>query len=157
MGPGWGQAGDTDITQTAIQGVLSISQLWHGGFNVLTWDPRGFGMSGGVATVDSPAYEGRDVSAIINWVAQQRGVELDRSGVPRIGMVGASYGGGIQFAAASQDCRIDAIAPTIAWHSLLTSLDKNATPKTGWGNILEAVAATAHIDPEIVTYDQASK
>ena len=154
MGPGWGQAGDTDVTQTAIQGVLSISQLWHGGFNVLTWDPRGFGMSGGVATVDSPAYEGRDVSAIINWVAQQPGVELDRPGVPRIGMVGASYGGGIQFAAASQDCRIDAIAPTIAWHSLLTSLDKNATPKSGWGNILESVAASAHVDPVIVTSDQ---
>jgi len=151
MGPGWGQSGDTDVNQAAIQGVLSIEQLWQGGFNVLTWDPRGFGQSGGTAEVDSPSYEGRDVSSMINWVAQQPGVELDHPGVPRIGMVGASYGGGIQFATASEDCRVDAIAPTIAWHSLVTSLDKNATPKAGWSNILESVSGSAHVDPETVT------
>ncbi len=154
MGPGWGQSGDTDTSQAGIQGALSIAQLWQGGFNVLTWDPRGFGHSTGAAEVDSPDDEGRDVSAIINWVAQQPGVELDRPGVPRVGMVGESYGGGIQFAAAERDCRIDAIAPTIAWHSLGTSLDKNQTPKAGWGNILERVASTAKLDPEIPAADR---
>ena len=129
MGPGWGSSGDTDTSQAGIQGALSIAQLWQGGFNVLTWDPRGFGHSGGEAEVDSPNDEGRDVSAMLNWVAQQAGVQLDRPGVPRVGMVGESYGGGVQFAAAERDCRIDAIAPTIAWHSLGTSLDKNQTPK----------------------------
>jgi ABC-2 type transport system ATP-binding protein len=153
MGPGWGESGDTDTSQTGIQGALSIAQLWQGGFNVLTWDPRGFGHSSGAAEVDSPNDEGRDVSAMINWVAQQSGVELDRPGVPRIGMVGESYGGGIQFAVAEQDCRIDAIAPTIAWHSLGTSLDKNQTPKSGWGNILASVSATAKLDPEITASD----
>ena len=148
MGPGWGSSGDTDTSQAGIQGALSISQLWQGGFNVLTWDPRGFGKSGGEAQTDSPAYEGRDVSAIINWVARQHGVELDRPGVPRLGMVGESYGGGIQFATAEQDCRVDAIAPTIAWHSLGTSLDKSQTPKQGWSNILIGVAAAAHLNPE---------
>lgn len=153
MGPGWGSPGDTDTSQAGIQGALSISQLWQGGFNVLTWDPRGFGHSGGAAEVDSPNDEGRDVSAMINWVAQQAGVQLDRPGVPRVGMVGESYGGGVQFAAAEQDCRIDAIAPTIAWHSLGTSLDKSQTPKTGWGNILSSVSSTAKLDPEITTAD----
>jgi ABC-2 type transport system ATP-binding protein len=153
MGPGWGQAGDTDTTEAGVQGALSIAQLRQGGFNVLTWDPRGFGQSGGEAEVDSPAYEGRDVTAIINWVARQPGVELDRPGVPRVGMVGESYGGGVQFVAAAQDCRIDAIAPTIAWNSLGTSLDKNNTPKAGWSNILQSVAATAHLNPEINTAD----
>jgi ABC-2 type transport system ATP-binding protein len=43
MGPGWGESGDTDTSQAGIQGALSIAQLWQGGFNVLTWDPRGFG------------------------------------------------------------------------------------------------------------------
>jgi ABC-2 type transport system ATP-binding protein len=153
MGPGWGSPGDTDTSQAGIQGALSIAQLWQGGFNVLTWDPRGFGHSGGEAEVDSPSDEGRDVSAMLNWVAQQGSVQLDRPGVPRVGMVGESYGGGVQFAAAEQDCRIDAIAPTIAWHSLGTSLDKNQTPKTGWGNILESVSSTAKLDPEITTAD----
>jgi ABC-2 type transport system ATP-binding protein len=153
MGPGWGSSGDTDTSQAGIQGALSIAQLWQGGFNVLTWDPRGFGHSTGMAEVDDPNAEGRDVSAMINWVAQQPGVELDRPGVPRVGMVGESYGGGIQFAAAEQDCRIDAIAPTIAWHSLGTSLDKSQTPKSGWGNILEKVSSTASLDPEIIDAD----
>ena len=36
--------------------------------------------------------------------------------IPKIGMVGASYGGGIQLATAAIDHRIDAIVPTIAWH-----------------------------------------
>jgi ABC-2 type transport system ATP-binding protein len=153
MGPGWGSSGDTDTSQAGIQGALSISQLWQGGFNVLTWDPRGFGHSGGEAEVDSPNFEGRDVSEMLNWVAQQPGVLLDRPGVPRVGMVGESYGGGVQFAAAEQDCRIDAIAPTIAWHSLGTSLDKNQTPKTGWGNILASVSSSAKLDPEITTAD----
>jgi ABC-2 type transport system ATP-binding protein len=153
MGPGWGSPGDTDTSQAGIQGALSIAQLWRGGFNVLTWDPRGFGHSGGEAEVDSPNFEGRDVSAMLNWVAQQPGVQLDRPGVPRAGMVGESYGGGVQFVAAEQDCRIDAIAPTIAWHSLGTSLDKNQTPKTGWGNILSSVSSSAKLDPEITTAD----
>ena len=153
MGPGWGSSGDTDTSQAGIQGALSIAQLWQGGFNVLTWDPRGFGHSTGSAEVDSPNDEGRDVSAMINWVAQRPGVELDRPGVPRVGMVGESYGGGIQFAAAERDCRIDAIAPTIAWHSLGTSLDKNQTPKSGWGNILASVSSTAKLDPAITAAD----
>jgi len=154
MGPGWGQPGDTDTSQAGIQGALSITQLWQGGFNVLTWDPRGFGKSGGAAEVDSPNYEGKDVSAIINWLAQQHGVEVDRPGVPRVGMVGESYGGGVQFAAAEHDCRIDAIAPTIAWNSLTTSLFKNQTPKAGWDNILIGVASSATLDPEITAADK---
>ena len=71
MGPGWGQSGDTDTSQAGIQGALSIGQLWQSGFNVLTWDPRGFGKSAGNAEVDSPNYEAKDVSAMINWLSQQ--------------------------------------------------------------------------------------
>jgi ABC-2 type transport system ATP-binding protein len=157
MGPGWGSSGDTDTSQAGLQGALSIQALWQGGFNVVTWDPRGFGKSGGSAEVDSPNDEGKDVSALINWVAQQHGVELDRPGVPRVGMVGESYGGGIQFATAEQDCRIDAIAPTIAWNSLGTSLDKSQTPKAGWSNILESVSASATLDPTIIRADNEMK
>jgi ABC-2 type transport system ATP-binding protein len=157
MGPGWGSSGDTDTSQAGIQGALTIQALWQGGFNVLTWDPRGFGKSGGAAEVDSPNDEGRDVSTMINWVAQQHGVEVDRPGVPRIGMVGESYGGGIQFATAEQDCRIDAIAPTIAWNSLGTSLDKSQTPKAGWSEILASVSSSATLDPTIARADNEMK
>jgi len=53
-------------------------------------------------------------------------------------MAGASYGGGIQLVTAGLDSRIDAIAPTIAWHSLLTSLFPEGNIKLGWGSILIA-------------------
>jgi ABC-2 type transport system ATP-binding protein len=146
MGPGWGQLGSTDEnskTSTA-GGVVGIGVLRAHGYNVLTWDPRGFGGSGGTAEVDSPKFEGRDVSAMISWVARQPEALLDKSGDPRVGMVGGSYGGGIQLVSAAIDHRIDAIVPDIAWHSLKTSLDKNDTAKSGWGIPLYQAAVLAH-------------
>ena len=51
-------------------------------------------------------------------------------------MAGASYGGGIQLVSAALDRRIDAIAPTISWHSPLTSLFPERNIKFGWGSLL---------------------
>ncbi len=150
MGPGWSLPGDTDISGQGILGGDPLKDLLAAGYNVLTWDPRGFGHSAGLAEVDSPAYEARDVSTLIDWVATRPGVQLDRPGDPRIGMVGGSYGGGIQFVTAAIDCRIDAIVPTIAWHSLVTSLDKAGTPKSGWSGILTNLSTSDHVDPEVM-------
>lgn len=149
MGPGWSLAGDTDTNGRGILGGLPIADLLDAGYNVLTWDPRGFGQSGGSAEVDSPDYEARDVSTLISWVAAQPGVELDAPGNPRMGMVGGSYGGGIQLVTAATDCRVDAIVPTIAWNSLSTSLDKAATVKTGWSGILSNLSGADHVDPVV--------
>ncbi len=149
MGPGWSLSGDTDTTGTGVLGDIPIKSLWAAGYNVLTWDPRGFGQSGGQAEVDSPAYEARDVSSIIEWVATRPGVQLDAPGDPHVGMVGGSYGGGIQLVTAAADCRVDAIVPTIAWHSLVTSLDKADTVKSGWSGILSNLSASDHVDPEV--------
>ena len=151
MGPGWSLAGDTDTQGSGILGAVPIKDLWAAGYNVLTWDPRGFGKSGGVAEVDSPGDEARDVSALISWVAARPGVQLDSKGDPRLGMVGGSYGGGIQLVTAATDCRVDAIVPTIAWHSLVTSLDKAGTVKIGWSDLLTSLSATDHVDPEVIT------
>jgi len=148
MGPGWSLPGDTDTTGQGILGGSPIKSLLTAGFNVLTWDPRGFGQSTGRAEVDSPAFEAKDVSALISWVATQPGVQLDHAGDPRMGMVGGSYGGGIQFVSAATDCRVDAIVPTIAWHSLTTSLNKADTAKSGWSAILTNLASSDHVDPE---------
>ncbi len=149
MGPGWSLSGDTDTQGSGVLGEIPIKDLWAAGYNVLTWDPRGFGQSGGEAEVDSPDYEARDVSSLIDWVATQPGVQLDAPGDPRIGMVGGSYGGGIQLVTAATDCRIDAIVPTIAWHSLVTSLDKADTFKSGWANILSNLSSSDHVAPEV--------
>jgi ABC-2 type transport system ATP-binding protein len=149
-GPGWGSAGADDPTTGAIKAMLDQ------GYNVLTWDPRGFGRSGGQATIDAPDVEGRDTQALIDWAAQSPAVQLDAPGDPRVGMVGGSYGGGIQYSTASIDRRIDALVPTVGWHSLETSLYKDRTFKQGWNSLLIAGAATASLDPHIRSAYQAA-
>ena len=128
-GPGYssGGAAENDDTVRAAQ---------EHGYNVLTWDPRGFGQSGGQVEVDSPMFEGRDAQGLIDMLAKQPEVQLDKPGDPRLGMIGVSYGGGIQLVTAAIDPRVDAITPQISWNSLITSLDKANTAKGGWGSIL---------------------
>jgi ABC-2 type transport system ATP-binding protein len=157
-GPGWGQPGDVNTAGSGygLFGDLSIHSLNGAGYNVLTWDPRGFGASTGTVETNSPDFEGRDTQRLIDWVAAQPGVQLDATGDPRMGMVGASYGGGIQLVTAGLDCRIDALVPQIAWHSLGTSLDKSDTSKRGWGDLLYSVAGTHTVDPHITSAHNAS-
>lgn len=161
-GPGLGMPGQTSIDGSVLDGVLtnalgmpSILALRNAGYNVVTWDPRGEYSSGGTLQIDSPDYEARDVSAIISWLATQPEVKLDGDPAnldPRIGMVGASYGGGIQLVTAAIDHRVDAIVPTIAWNSLNTSLYKAQAFKSGWGTILAAalVLTLARTNPAII-------
>jgi ABC-2 type transport system ATP-binding protein len=77
-------------------GNPGVGTLRRAGYNVLTWDPRGFGDSGDMARVDSKDYEGRDVQALLDYLAEQPEAQLDAAGDPRAGMAGVSYGGGIQ-------------------------------------------------------------
>jgi ABC-2 type transport system ATP-binding protein len=138
VGPGWSQAGEIDDSSSSEElfGGVGVGTLRNAGYNVLTWDPRGFGSSGGAVEVDSPDFEARDVSALIDWLAKQPEAQLDKAGDPRVGMNGSSYGGGIQWVTAARDARVDAITPNISWNSLVTSLDKDNSLKFGWGSLL---------------------
>jgi ABC-2 type transport system ATP-binding protein len=151
IGPGWSSGRDTDENGASSElfGNTGVGPFRQAGYNVLTWDPRGFGESGGTVEVDSPEYEGRDVQALISYVARQPEAKLDSTGDPRVGMSGASYGGGIQLVTAALDSRLDAIAPDIAWHSLVTSLYKAQSPKSGWGSALFALGAEGSTIPGI--------
>jgi ABC-2 type transport system ATP-binding protein len=100
--------------------------LARDGFAVLTWSARGFGRSTGQIALDSPDYEVKDVEQLVTWLSQQPRVRLDHPGDPRVGIAGASYGGGIALLAAAYDHRIDAIAPQITWNNLATALFPNA-------------------------------
>jgi ABC-2 type transport system ATP-binding protein len=127
-----------EAASSELTGNVGVGPLRHAGFNVLTWDSRGFGDSGGLVSVDSPDLEGRDVGALITWLAKQPEARMDAAGDPRVGMEGVSYAGGIELVSAALDKRIDAIAPTIAWHSLLTALYREDTIKGGWAAALYA-------------------
>jgi ABC-2 type transport system ATP-binding protein len=122
IGHGWGGSGEESPPE----------QYAEAGYNVLTWDARGFGGSGGTAMIDHPEYEARDVQALIDFLANQPEAQLDAPGDPRVGMDGGSYGGGIQFITAARDPRVDVIAPTIAWNSLNRALYRSDVVKAGW-------------------------
>jgi ABC-2 type transport system ATP-binding protein len=101
-------------------------RLARAGFAVLTWSARGFGASTGRSALDSPDYEVKDVQQLVSWLARQPRVLLDGPGNPRVGITGASYGGGIALLAAAYDHRIDAIVPQSTWYNLATALFPNA-------------------------------
>ena len=160
-GPGLGLPGETNPTLAEnpflANQVIGIASLLKNGYNVVTWDPRGEWSSGGSLDINNQNFEGQDMKAIISWIATQPEVALDSPGDPKIGMVGASYGGGIQLVTAAIDPRVDAIVPTVAWNNLNTSLDKNGAPKTSWGILLTAALlltgarVNPHIYPALVT------
>ncbi len=116
--------------------ALGPATLTANGYNVVTWDARGWYQSGGQVNLDDPHVEGRDVTAIINWLATQPAAELKAPGDPVVGMTGFSYGGGIQLSTAVLDHRLAAIEPNMSWNSALDSLYPNQVIKQGWGNIL---------------------
>ena len=144
-GPGWGGAGATSPDPRLIEN----------GYAEMTWDPRGFGQSGGVVEIDSPFFEGRDVSSLISQVLTGRPeIAVDTAGAegqpryrndvgrsathgqPVVGMAGGSYGGGIQLSTASFENRVKAIVPALSWNDLRYAIFPGGDFKLGWGNLL---------------------
>src|SRR3954447_13464556 len=112
------------------------------GYVVLSYSGLGFGGSGCKIQLDDPAWDGRAAAQLIRFLgggarwkegARVGYVIHDRRAVngrrykhdPRVGMIGGSYGGQIQFAAAQATPRLDAIIPIITWNDLAYSLVPN--------------------------------
>ena len=154
--PGLGAAGNTDPFSEwdesipFVHLVPGVKTLREAGYNVVTWDPRGEYDSGGVLKLDSPFYEGRDVSTLIDWVTAQ-GRTTTVSGDPLIGMVGGSYGGAIQLVTAAIDHRVDAVVPGMTWNALDRTVYANGALKVMWMDVLLSYlfAAGAAVDPHV--------
>jgi predicted acyl esterase len=101
--------------------------LAKAGYVVFAYSSRGFGDTTGKIGLDSVDYDVKDVRQLIDWLAARPEIQLDdaASKDPRLGMVGPSYGGGIQLQVAGVDDRVDVIVPFITWHSLVSSLSPN--------------------------------
>jgi ABC-2 type transport system ATP-binding protein len=98
------------------------------GYGVLSYSGLGFGGSGCKISLDDPSYDGRAGSQLISYLGNLSWVMKDGPDDPRVGMIGGSYGGGVQFAVAKVDPRLDTIVPIITWNDLRYSLlPNNAT------------------------------
>jgi ABC-2 type transport system ATP-binding protein len=119
------------------------------GYAVLSYSGLGFGGSGCKISLDDPSYDGAAGSQLVSFLGGKAGIAKDTSGNavtvtyvkhdrlahdgrhhafdPRVGMIGGSYGGQIQFAIAGVDPRLDTIIPIITWNDLAYSLAPNNT------------------------------
>ncbi len=114
------------------------------GYVVLSYSGLGFGGSGCKITLDDRDYDGKAGKELVTFLGGGKAavdgttvdyVKLDAKGSdgkahpfdPRVGMVGGSYGGQIQFAIAGIDPRVDTIVPYITWNDLSYSLAPNNT------------------------------
>ncbi len=140
------------------------------GYVVLSYSGLGFGSSattpgsgsGCKITLDDREHDGAAASQLIDFLGGLKkaddGTTVDdvlkdarahdgkvHKGDVRVGMVGGSYGGEIQFAAAAVDPRLDTIVPLITWNDLSYSLAPNNTSLTGTG-VSYATPGTEKID-----------
>ncbi|MEU3303611.1 alpha/beta fold hydrolase [Streptomyces sp. NPDC006678] len=124
--------------------------LARDGFAVLTWSARGFGASTGQIGLNDPDHEVKDVSRLIDWLAERPEVRLDEKGDPRVGLTGASYGGAISLLGAGYDQRVDAIAPEITYWNLADALFPDGVFKKLWAGIFFTTgsASSAGLTPD---------
>ncbi|GGY18004.1 CocE/NonD family hydrolase [Streptomyces djakartensis] len=127
LGHGFGGS-KNDVRQQA-------ENLARDGYAVLTWSARSFGRSTGKIGLNDPKGEVADVSKLLDWLAKQPQVELDKPGDPRVGMAGGSYGGAIALLTAGHDPRVDAIAPAITYWNLADALFPNGVFKKLWAGM----------------------
>ena len=117
------------------------------GYVVFSYSGLGFGGSDCKITLDDPDYDGKAAKQLVGYLGGKSGVaftddkhktpapvldvvQLDGLPIandPRVGMVGGSYGGQVQFAAAGVDKRIDTIVPLITWNDLSYTFAPNNT------------------------------
>ncbi|GGF34952.1 hypothetical protein GCM10011519_05510 [Marmoricola endophyticus] len=162
------------------QDPLSAYAASHG-YVALTYSGLGFGNSSCDITLDDRDHDGEAAAQLIDYLGGKAGiaftnadhtetappldaVQLDGDAAdqdPRVGMVGGSYGGQVQYAAAAVSDKLDTIVPIITWNDLSYSLGPNNTdqldsppqvstrtpgaPKTNWALAFSAIGLTGDV------------
>jgi len=141
------------------------------GYAVLSYSGLGFGNTNCKITLDDPDWDGKAGRQMVDVLAGKRAyttagsstpqllkvISQESAGDPRVGMIGGSYGGQIQYAVAEQDPRIDAIIPIITWNDLTYSLAPGNVAKKEWidlffGAGIISGAQNAYADPETMRF-----
>ena len=131
--PDLGVAGETNPYAThgtpafvpgpaALRAATAVGDV---AYDLVTYDPRGTGSSGGTSQLGSVFHEGRDVSALIDWIASTTSATLNGSGDPAIGLFGNGLGGSVTLMAGSSEPRIDAVVPMTAPNTFDSALHQN--------------------------------
>ncbi|MHB1533228.1 MAG: CocE/NonD family hydrolase [Acidimicrobiales bacterium] len=155
---------------------MGIGQYFAGqGYVVLSYSGLGFGGSGCKITLDDPTYDGEAASQLVSFLGGAPGIaftdaahtqpvaglddvihdSIDHAGHhdtydPRVGMIGGSYGGEVQFATAAIDPRVDTIVPLITWNNLNYSLaPNNAAPNNAAPNNSDLLSGLAAANPGV--------
>ena len=113
------------LDKTSKEVVANATFLARHGYVVLTYTSQGFGASGGCVANQSRTYDVKNAQQLITKVLDPRKDVLHDASGAVVGMVGGSYGGGIQADLAENDKRIHAIVPGRTWNSLFYSLNPN--------------------------------
>jgi ABC-2 type transport system ATP-binding protein len=124
------------------------------GYAVLSYTGLGFPDSGCKISLDDPGVDGKAATSLVTFLGGGGSTAYASSRVgdtaggpgtlavdftvlddpaahdPRLGMIGGSYGGQIQFATAAVDSRVDTLVPLITWNDLRYSLAPNNTSFT---------------------------
>ena len=91
------------LTKASAEVVHTAKFLASHGYAVLTYTAQGFGESTGCVSLQSRTYDVKDARQLITKVLERkRWVRHDRRGAV-VGMVGGSYGGGIEANLAESD------------------------------------------------------
>jgi ABC-2 type transport system ATP-binding protein len=144
------------------------------GYVTLSYSGLGFGGSDCNIELDDPDWDGKAGSQLISFLggsltgsSTKNGPgdvtvdyvqkdSTDHAGVartddPRVGMIGLSYGGAVQFSIAKLDKRLDTIVPQITWNDLSYSLAPNNTsqtvdPRSGQPTVTYTTPGTEKLD-----------
>lgn len=159
-----GFGGSKDDSNTAAIG----KGFSRAGYVVFTYSGLGFGNTKGCKiTLDDPAYDGKAGKQLVDVLAGTRKltntqtkssyylrlVQQEAPGDPRVGMIGGSYGGEIQFAVSEQDPRVDAIIPLITWNDLTYSLAPGDVAKKQWIDLFFGDGIASGVQSAAATQD----
>ena len=152
-GPGWVSpvTSTRSRTATACSATSTSTRSNAAGYNVLTWDPRGFGSSGGTVETDSADSKAATSSG------SSTGSRSSRACSSTGRATRAWEWSARRTAAASNSPPRPSTAastrsvPQLAWHSLGPSLYAAQTVKSGWGNLLYRAAGGHKVDPHVTS------